>query len=83
MDKDLLGTRRLAVVQDEFEQCQDRMHLDCVFNILGKTCCVLAEDVIGADKPFRRTAGYQRVLVHSFVLHSRLSGEGGFTEMYP
>jgi hypothetical protein len=31
------------------------LQLDCVFNILGKTCCVLAEDVIGADKPFRRT----------------------------
>jgi len=30
------------------------MHLDCVFNILGKTCCMLAEDVIGADRPFRR-----------------------------
>ena len=54
MEKDLLGTRRLAVVRDDFEQCQDRMHLDCVFNILGRTCCILAEDVIGTDKPFRR-----------------------------
>ena len=61
MEKDLLGTRRLAVVRDDFEQCQDRMHLDCVFNILGKSCCVLAEDVIGADKPFRRVVDeYER-----------------------
>jgi N-dimethylarginine dimethylaminohydrolase len=55
MEKDLLGTQRLAVVHDDFEKCQDRMHLDCVFNILGKDCCILAEDIIGADKPFRRT----------------------------
>jgi len=54
MSKDLLGTRRLAVVRDQFEQCQDRMHLDCVFNILGKTCCIMAEDVMGAEAPFRR-----------------------------
>lgn len=61
MDKDLLSTRRLAVVRDDFEQCQDRMHLDCVFNILGETCCILAEDVIGDDKPFRRTVDeYER-----------------------
>eukprot|EP00887_Chlorella_sp_A99_P008184 scaffold12.g8184.t1 len=31
MDRDLLGTRRFAVVRDDFEQHQDRMHLDCVF----------------------------------------------------
>jgi arginine deiminase len=30
------------------------MHLDCIFNVLGKDVVVLAEDVIGEDKPLRR-----------------------------
>lgn len=54
MSKDLLGTSRLAVVRDDYEQSQERMHLDCVFNVIGKNCVVLAEDTIGTDKPFRR-----------------------------
>ncbi|KAK3259623.1 hypothetical protein CYMTET_31389 [Cymbomonas tetramitiformis] len=32
--------------RDEFEQCQDRMHLDCLFNILDEDLTVLAEDVM-------------------------------------
>lgn len=31
MERDLLGARCLAVVKDEFDKHQDRMHLDCVF----------------------------------------------------
>jgi len=40
MKKDLFGTTRVAVVHDHFEQDQARMHLDCVFNILGRDCVV-------------------------------------------
>lgn len=37
MDEHLLGTRRLAVVKDEFDRHQDRMHLDCVFRCVPRT----------------------------------------------
>jgi arginine deiminase len=40
MKKDLFGTTHVAVVHDHFEQDQARMHLDCVFNILGRDCVV-------------------------------------------
>lgn len=54
MDKDLLGTRRFAVVRDDFDKNQDRMHLDCVFSIIGDKCCIMLEDIIGPDSPTRR-----------------------------
>ena len=54
MDNDLFGTRRVAVVRDDFEKDQDRMHLDCVFNILGTNLCLMYEDMIGEDSPHRR-----------------------------
>ena len=54
MAKDLLGCRRLAVVRDDFEQHQDRMHLDCVFSILSDTCCLMLEDMMGEGSPTRR-----------------------------
>lgn len=54
MDRDLLGTRRFAVVRDDFEQHQDRMHLDCVFSILSDNVCIMLEEMIGADSPTRR-----------------------------
>lgn len=47
MDRDLLGTHRLAIVKDENECHQDRMHLDCVFSILGDRCCLMLEEMIG------------------------------------
>ena len=43
MDNDLLGARRLAVVRDDFDRHQDRMHLDCVFSLLGGRCCLMLE----------------------------------------
>ncbi|KIY99877.1 Amidinotransferase family protein [Monoraphidium neglectum] len=43
MDRDLLGTRRFAVVRDDFDKNQDRMHLDCVFSTLGSNCCIMLE----------------------------------------
>ncbi|GMH40790.1 hypothetical protein BSKO_08694 [Bryopsis sp. KO-2023] len=54
MENDWLGTKRVAVVRDDFDRHQDRMHLDCVFNIVGDHCCLMLEDVIGEDSPTRR-----------------------------
>ncbi|KAK2079528.1 hypothetical protein QBZ16_001922 [Prototheca wickerhamii] len=54
MDADLLGTRRFAVVRDDFEQHQDRMHLDCVFSILSDKLCIMLEEMMGDASPTRR-----------------------------
>lgn len=54
MARDLLGTRRLGVVRDDFDRDQDRMHLDCVFSVLGEGCCIMLETIIGEDSPKRR-----------------------------
>lgn len=43
MSKDLLGTRRFAVVKDCFDQHQDRMHLDCTCSIIHDKLVVLDE----------------------------------------
>eukprot|EP00882_Tetradesmus_deserticola_P013240 GHRQ01014040.1.p1 GENE.GHRQ01014040.1~~GHRQ01014040.1.p1 ORF type:complete len:341 (+),score=165.52 GHRQ01014040.1:150-1025(+) len=54
MDADLLGTRRLGVVRDDFDRDQDRMHLDCVFSVLGEGCCIMLETIMGDASPTRR-----------------------------
>jgi arginine deiminase len=54
MDKDLLGTSRFAVVRDELDQNQDRMHLDCVFSILTDDCCLMLETMLGEGSPQKR-----------------------------
>ncbi|KAG2426169.1 hypothetical protein HXX76_013150 [Chlamydomonas incerta] len=54
MDEDLLGTRRFAVVRDDFDQHQDRMHLDCVFSVLSDTCCIMLSDIMGDKSATRR-----------------------------
>ncbi|PXF43088.1 Arginine deiminase [Gracilariopsis chorda] len=54
MERDLLGTDTVAVVKDEFEQKQERMHLDTVFNILGDDCCIMLEEMMGADSRTKR-----------------------------
>jgi arginine deiminase len=54
MDNDLLGARRLGVVRDDFDRSQDRMHLDCVFSVLGKGLCLMLEDIIGEQSAKRR-----------------------------
>jgi len=41
-------------VRDDFDRHQDRMHLDCVFSVLGEKCCIMLETIIGADSPSRR-----------------------------
>lgn len=33
---------------------QDRMHLDCVFSIVGDDCCIMLEDIMGEASPLRR-----------------------------
>lgn len=54
MDQDLLGTRRFAVVRDDYEQHQDRMHLDCVFSIVSDNVCIMLEEMMGEGSPTRR-----------------------------
>ena len=53
MARDLLGTDALAVVRDDFEQSQDRMHLDCVFSILGDDVCLMLDEMMGEGSPTR------------------------------
>ena len=33
---------------------QDRMHLDCVFSILGDDCCLMLDEMMGERSPTRR-----------------------------
>eukprot|EP01122_Echinamoeba_exundans_P014054 TRINITY_DN6288_c0_g1_i1.p1 TRINITY_DN6288_c0_g1~~TRINITY_DN6288_c0_g1_i1.p1 ORF type:complete len:960 (-),score=226.78 TRINITY_DN6288_c0_g1_i1:65-2857(-) len=54
LDQNLWGTKRVAVVKDYFDQDQQRMHLDTVFNIIGTRVCLLLETVMGASSPRRR-----------------------------
>lgn len=54
MDEDLFGSRRVAVVRDDFEQNQDRMHLDCVFSIIGDDVCIMMDEMMGEESPTRR-----------------------------
>lgn len=51
MSRNLLGTRRFAVVRDDNDQSQDRMHLDCVFSMVSDSTCIMLEDIIGIDSP--------------------------------
>ena len=62
MQRDLVGTHCVAVVRDELECDQARMHLDCVFNVISDNCVLLAEDTIGDNSPHKRLVDeYQRV----------------------
>ncbi|KAJ5072319.1 arginine deiminase [Anaeramoeba ignava] len=47
MENDLLGSRRLAVVYDEFDMNIQHMHLDTIFNIADESRVVLLDTVIG------------------------------------
>eukprot|EP01013_Petalomonas_cantuscygni_P029691 TRINITY_DN554_c0_g1_i1.p1 TRINITY_DN554_c0_g1~~TRINITY_DN554_c0_g1_i1.p1 ORF type:complete len:588 (-),score=53.65 TRINITY_DN554_c0_g1_i1:252-2015(-) len=46
MENDLLGVRRFAVVRDEHDLAQERMHLDTVMNILGPGHVVLLDTLL-------------------------------------
>ena len=48
------GPRELFV-QVGARPLQDRMHLDCVFSILGDRCCLMLEEMIGEES---KTARY-------------------------
>lgn len=64
LEEDLFGTDRVAVVKDEFELVQERMHLDTVFNIVGDNCVLMLKDMMGRDSPTRRMVDeYVRVEV--------------------
>lgn len=54
LKEDLIGTERVAVVMDQFEQKQERMHLDTVFNLLSADCCLMLEEMMGPTSPTRR-----------------------------
>lgn len=54
LDNDLFGTERVAVVKDYFDQNQQRMHLDTVFNIIGPKVCIMLKDIQGKESPMRR-----------------------------
>jgi arginine deiminase len=49
------GVATLAIVRDDFDQAQDRMHLDCVFSILGEDVCLMLAEMMGPASPTRRT----------------------------
>ena len=65
MEGDLLGTRFCALVRDDFERDQARMHLDCCFNIVADDVCLLAEDMMGDASPVRRTVDEYERLTYS------------------
>jgi arginine deiminase len=47
LERDLFGTKRVAVVVDEFDKCADRLHLDTVFCVLGDYVAAISKDVVG------------------------------------
>lgn len=71
MEKDWFGAKRVAVVKDDFDRSQDRMHLDCVFSILGDDCALMLEDMMGENSPTRR-------LVDEYVRVPEGQGSPGF-----
>jgi len=54
LKNDLFGSHRVAVVKDVHEKSQDRMHLDCVFNILSENCCLMYEPMMGEESQIKR-----------------------------
>mmetsp|Transcript_60335 Transcript_60335/g.73924 ORF Transcript_60335/g.73924 Transcript_60335/m.73924 type:complete len:479 (+) Transcript_60335:637-2073(+) len=43
---DVFGTKYVCIVLDKYDQNQDRMHLDCVFNVVSSKYCVLLDTII-------------------------------------
>lgn len=54
LKEDLIGTEAVAVVKDQFERKQERMHLDTVFNILSSDCCLMLEEMMSENSPTKR-----------------------------
>jgi len=55
MDNLLFGTLRVALVYDDKDRSQDRMHLDTYFNVVSDSVVVLLETVAGVHSPISRT----------------------------
>ena len=72
MQRDLLGTDALAVVRDDFEQSQDRMHLDCVFSLLGDDVCLMLDEMMGEESPTR----YGSLFLFFFLVLLRARARG-------
>jgi arginine deiminase len=77
MQKDLVGTRRVAVVRDLFDRNVKRKHLDTVFKIISNNCVVVLESLLGEDNLHRRLVDeYTRIGPKNYV-RSRMSVEFG------
>ncbi|KAL0212099.1 hypothetical protein RCL1_005725 [Eukaryota sp. TZLM3-RCL] len=55
MENDWFGTRRVVVVRDDFDRSQDRMHLDCVWNVISDRLCLILDSIIGSESSRKRT----------------------------
>jgi arginine deiminase len=70
LDHDLFGTQRVAIVKDYFDQHQQRMHLDTVFNIIAPKVCLMLKDIQGLESPKRRLVDeYKKNERGEYVLH--------------
>eukprot|EP01112_Ceratiomyxa_fruticulosa_P010629 TRINITY_DN2819_c0_g5_i1.p1 TRINITY_DN2819_c0_g5~~TRINITY_DN2819_c0_g5_i1.p1 ORF type:complete len:829 (-),score=201.18 TRINITY_DN2819_c0_g5_i1:70-2556(-) len=84
MENDLLGTTKVAVVKDYFDQNQQRMHLDTFMNIMGQKTMLVLETIIGDSSPIRRLVdeyekgkdGRYRLARHDVEFSKYVKGEG-------
>jgi arginine deiminase len=56
MNNDLLGTKRFVVVEDPYDRCQSRAHLDTVFNVIDDKTCVCLDAIAEDHADFLRIA---------------------------
>eukprot|EP00474_Spongospora_subterranea_P002335 CRZ02793.1 hypothetical protein [Spongospora subterranea] len=54
MDNDMIGCKYVVEVRDMFERSQDRMHLDCVFNIISYNLVMLMGSLENSSSLKRR-----------------------------
>lgn len=80
LKEDLFGTEVVAIVKDEHEQKQERMHLDTVFNIISDDCCLMLEEMMGEESATRRMVD-EYVLVDS-VRGAQVSEDSPVFGMY-
>eukprot|EP01010_Urceolus_cornutus_P003861 NODE_570_length_1527_cov_155.816644_g431_i0.p2 GENE.NODE_570_length_1527_cov_155.816644_g431_i0~~NODE_570_length_1527_cov_155.816644_g431_i0.p2 ORF type:complete len:229 (-),score=52.19 NODE_570_length_1527_cov_155.816644_g431_i0:30-716(-) len=86
LQHDLFGTTRVAVVRDELERSQNRMHLDTVFNIVSHNCVLMLDEIMGDESKTRRVVDeYIRdshyepyVKVRSDIEFSKFVADEGF-----
>ena len=56
MERDLLGTKRFVVVDDQVDKDQQRMHLDTFFNFCSEDMCVCVDAIAEDNERYLRTA---------------------------